>query len=277
LPLLALPGLLWAYRKGSAATVGLYAALLAWWVVLQPVAWHSDVNPIYFVGTAGALFLVIAEAHGPASLMSTPYRLYGVLLTAGVLCITSFGDFISILVHGTVPPFASSVLAASLIAVVGTSAIAIGERLRRSRPNDEPSGPFFDKLLRRQWPALLMISWMAGLALWVGLFKMPSPSYPARLNRLENWTYVVAVPTVVANAVLLAFAVWLIRAGLKRDRGKLFAAGVALFLLWAVFRYIDLFAGVGGMLGASLMFFICGTALFAMARFWSHRKELVHV
>ena len=39
------------------------------------------------------------------------------------------------------------------------------------------------------------------------------------------------------------------------DRGRLFAAGVFVFLLWAVFRYIDLFAGVGGMLGASLMFF----------------------
>jgi uncharacterized membrane protein len=277
LPLLALPGLRWAYRKRSPATVGLYAALLAWWVILQPIAWHSDVNPIYFVGAAGALFLAIAEAHGSTSPMSAPYRLYGVLLTAGVLCVTSFGDFISMLVHGTVPPLASSMLAASLIAVVGASAIVIAERVRRSNPSDETSGPFFDSFLGRQWPALLMISLMAGLALWVGFFKMPSPSYPAMLNRLENWTYVVAVPTVVANAVLLAFAVWLIRAGLKRDRGKLFAAGVALFLLWAVFRYIDLFAGVGGMLGASLMFFICGTALFAMARFWSHRKELVHV
>jgi hypothetical protein len=47
-------------------------------------------------------------------------------------------------------------------------------------------------------------------------------------------------------------------------------------LLWAVFRYADLFTGVGGMLGASLMFFLCGAALFGMARFWAHRKELGH-
>jgi uncharacterized membrane protein len=42
LPLLALPGLVWAYRKKSAATVGLYIPLLAWWVILQPFAWRLE-------------------------------------------------------------------------------------------------------------------------------------------------------------------------------------------------------------------------------------------
>ncbi len=118
---------------------------------------------------------------------------------------------------------------------------------------------------------------MAALALWGGLLKTPSPTYGYNSNHLSSWTSAVIIPAVACNLALIALAIWLIRTGLNRDRGKLFAAGVFLFLLWAVCRYIDLFAGVGGMLGASLMFFLCGTALFAMARFWSHRKEMVHV
>jgi len=44
-----------------------------------------------------------------------------------------------------------------------------------------------------------------------------------------------------------------------------------------VLRYVDLFAEVGGMLGASVMFFLCGAVLFGVARFWAHRKEIAHV
>ena len=36
LPLLALPGFPWAYRRNSPLTLGLYAPLVAWWVILQP-------------------------------------------------------------------------------------------------------------------------------------------------------------------------------------------------------------------------------------------------
>ena len=79
LPLLAVPGLMWAYRKGSPATLGLYVPLLAWWVILQPIAWHSDVNVVYFIGAAGALFLAIAECHETGSPMARA-------LTASTAC-----------------------------------------------------------------------------------------------------------------------------------------------------------------------------------------------
>ncbi len=62
LPLLAVPGLIWAYRKGSAATLGLYVPLLAWWVVLQPIAWHSDVSVVYLIGAAALCFWQSANA-----------------------------------------------------------------------------------------------------------------------------------------------------------------------------------------------------------------------
>jgi hypothetical protein len=63
LPLLAIPGLVWAYRRDSAATVGLYVALLAWWVVLQAIAWNLEWQSVYLIGTIGAVFLIIAENH----------------------------------------------------------------------------------------------------------------------------------------------------------------------------------------------------------------------
>lgn len=268
LPLLALPGLLWAYRKRSPATVGLYVPLLAWWVILQPIAWHSDVNVVYFIGAAGALFLAIAQCHAARSRMAEPYRLYGVLLTAGVLSVLSFAAFISEIQHGTLPSVATSVGAGSLLAAIGLGAIALADWL--SRKSVAGMG-------RRQWLPGAVILLMGGLCVWVGFFGTPGSPNLYNGNLLDRWTPPVFIPTLATNMALIVFAVWLIRTGLHEDRGRLFAAGVLVFLLWAVFRYIDLFSDVGGMLGASLMFFICGAALFGMAHFWSHRKELVHV
>ena len=90
LPLMALPGLAWAYRKQSVQTVGLYVPLLAWWTVLQIFAWELGPNPIYFVGSIGALLLVMAESHKPGSRFAIPYRYYGCLLVGGALVPLSF-------------------------------------------------------------------------------------------------------------------------------------------------------------------------------------------
>lgn len=47
LPLLALPGLVWAYRKNSLAAVSLYVPLLAGWVILQPLLGNSRQRPFF--------------------------------------------------------------------------------------------------------------------------------------------------------------------------------------------------------------------------------------
>src|SRR5215210_1075163 len=72
LPLLALPGIAWAYQKQSVKTLGMYVPLLAWWTVLQVFAWQLGSNPIYFVGSVGALLLVIAECHATGSRFAIP-------------------------------------------------------------------------------------------------------------------------------------------------------------------------------------------------------------
>jgi uncharacterized membrane protein len=284
LPLLALPGLLWAYRKRSPATVGLYLAILAWWVILQPVAWHSDVNVIYFIGAAGALFLAIAACHRTGSRMAEPYRFYGVLLTSGVLSVLSFAGFISgELLHNSPPAIATSLVVGSLLAAVGIGAIAIADWISfkaasagaPSSPGGSSESPVLG-IVRRQWLPSALVLLMGALCVWVGCFGTPVSPNLYRGNLLDRWTAPVFIPTLATNLAMIVFAIWLIRTGLREDRGRLFAAGVLVFLLWAVFRYVDLFAGVGGMLGASLMFFLCGAALFGMARFWSHHREVVH-
>jgi hypothetical protein len=85
-----------------------------------------------------------------------------------------------------------------------------------------------------------------------------------------------AVNTILANMAMVASALWLIRLGLRQDRGVPFAAGVIYFLTWAVHRYVDLFGDFGGMLGAALMFFLCGATLFGVAMYWRRRKEVHH-
>ena len=85
------------------------------------------------------------------------------------------------------------------------------------------------------------------------------------------------VPTVLANAAMVALALWLMQVGLRENRGQPFLAGVLYFLLWVVLRYIDLFGDFGGMLGASAMFFLCGATLFGLATYWRKRKVVRHV
>ena len=82
------------------------------------------------------------------------------------------------------------------------------------------------------------------------------------------------LPTVLVNVAMVAAAFWLMQLGLQEDRGRPFGAGVLYFLLWAVLRYVDLFGDFGGMLGAAMMFFMCGGALFGVARYWQGRKEV---
>ncbi len=84
------------------------------------------------------------------------------------------------------------------------------------------------------------------------------------------------LPTIVANAAMILLAFWLMGVGLREDRGRPFAAGVLYFLIWSVARYVDLFGDFGGMLGAALMFFLCGGALFGVAFYWRNRRQKQH-
>jgi uncharacterized membrane protein len=264
LPLLALPGLIWAYRKNSPATVALYAPLLAWWVILQPFAWRLETNPTYFIGTIGAIFLLLSESHRPGSPFAIPYRLWGTLLAGGVLVPLSFYDFnVDMFRHG--PEIGGSV---QMWAIVVLALVTIAATLLVRRRLLAESMPFSERvvdLIHRQWLPLVLIVVMVLLALWESLARAQGAAERAAL-----------VPTILGNAAMLGCGFWLITVGLREDRGRPFAAGVCFFLLWAVLRYVDLFGKFAGMLGASLMFFLCGAALFGVALYWRQRKGVGH-
>ncbi|MEX0977958.1 MAG: DUF2157 domain-containing protein [Pirellulales bacterium] len=261
LPLLAAPGFVWAYRRSSPYTLAMYVALLAWWVVLQAIAWNLQWQSVYLVGLIGALFLIVAENHRRSSPLAVPYRVFGMLMLGGSLIAPSFADFHREM-HSTwslerlVPAFALLVL----FLVVTGAALAFTLLLRPlgEQANHSRFVRLFE-IARRQWVPLAFVLAIAALAT-LGL--MPEVG--------------VVIPTVIANLAMLGFALWLMHAGLHDEQGVTFAAGVIYFLMWTIFRYIDLFGDYGGMLGAALMFFLCGAALWGLTIVWGRRKEIRH-
>jgi uncharacterized membrane protein len=243
LPFLALPGIAWAYRKQSIETLSLYVPLLTWWTVLQVLAWQLNSNPIYFVGSVGALLLVIAECHAAGSRFAIPYRYYGSLLVGGALVPLSFLDL-----HKHIgSSYLKMVAPSALLAVAALVVVLLTQRT----------------ISRRQTIPL-------GLALLMALL----PFVGAVSHSVGGPESAAVLPTVLVNVAMVAGAFWLMQIGLQEDRGRPFSAGVLYFLLWAVLRYVDLFGNLGGMLGAALMFFACGGALFGVARYWQGRKEV---
>ena len=262
LPLLAAAGLLWAYRRGSAVVVGLYIPLLAWWVMLQALAWDLEWQMFYFVGVIGPLFLILAENHRLGSRLAIPYRLYGTLLTGGALAPLSFIEFQKMALDRsdrTVTGIATfAELIAMLVMVSATVAFTYLLRPIGSAREDAPLGRLWD-LLRRQWAPFTLVLLIAAAA----LSSLAAPEMPM-------------LPMILANVGMVGFAIWLMHVGLRDERAAPFASGVAYFLFWSILRYIDLFGEAGGMLGAAAMFFLCGAAMFALAMYWGKRKAARH-
>lgn len=262
LPLLAAPGFVWAYRRNSPYTLALYVALLAWWAVLQAIAWQLEWQSVYLVGLIGALFLIVAENHRRSSPLAVPYRVFGTLMLGGSLIAPSFADFHrDIHAPWRVERVAPALAQLVLFLVVTGAALAFTLLLRP--PPEQANQSRFARLFeiaRRQWVPSAFVLAIAALAT-LGL--MPELG--------------VAIPTVIANVAMLGFALWLMHVGLHDERAVLFAAGVIYFLMWTIFRYIDLFGDYGGMLGAALMFFLCGAALWGLTILWGRRKEILHV
>lgn len=250
LPLFVLLGGWWAYRKNVPAALALYAPLFAWWLILQPFAWNFETNPVFLIGSAGAVLLLLAESHPSGSRFAIPLRLWGFALAGGALIPLGSYDY----GRGSFQ-FADSVLALVLppilLALTGAALVLAWLARRRAAGGPVPV------LTRRHAVPLAL----AGLFPVLGLFHAFD---------------ITAVPVALANAAMLAAGVWLIGVGLREERGRPFGYGVAYLLLWAVVRYFDLFGGVGGMLGAAALFMVCGGVLFGVAQYWRKRKEVRH-
>jgi uncharacterized membrane protein len=261
LPLLVAPGLWWAYRKSSATTVGIYVPLLAFWVVLQPIAWKLQANPTFFIGAVGSLMMLVAALHPTRSQMAIPYRFYGIALVGATLIPLSFHDFNAATVRYGGAVWTGGVEQMILILILAAVTLVAAYFLQRKPRSD--AKPAQGSLARSLRQILAQQSVPFG---FLGLFALLAV---LGSTAIDAW-----VLTIAANIAIVALALALIRFGLTEDRGRAFGAGVVYLLLWAVLRYIDLFGAFGGMLGASLMFFLCGGALLGVALYWRNRKAV---
>ncbi|MFA6560457.1 MAG: GDYXXLXY domain-containing protein [Verrucomicrobiia bacterium] len=269
LPLLALPGLAWAYRRASVGALWLYVPLVAWWVILQAFSWNLDWQSVFVIGSVGALLLIVAENHRRGNRLALPYRFYGVLLTAGALVPLSSDWFFREISHsdryGWYSEWRTLAFAPVIAILVLLAATLVMAGLFKPKPAGSARGPG-ERLLdvfRAQWlPAGLALA-MAFMGLWSAIRLVGG-------GEGHDWV----LPLVVANVAQIALSLWLMRVGIRDDRGLPFAFGVFCFVLWAVCCYCHLFGGAGGMLGAALMFALCGAALLGLGMYWRKRKEV---
>jgi uncharacterized membrane protein len=278
LPLMVLPGIVWAYRKGSPLTLAIYLSVIAWWIVLYPLCWQLHIDPMYWVTVSGGIVLMIALIHGPNNNMAAPYYILGVGMVLAGLVPLSFADYLCNyyrnveLVHYQIYTGIGFIVV-GLVCALGS---AYWAQKKHSRQSGTPVS-FGSQLVSMSIP-LAIIGSMGFLCIWHGMMYVHGMSYHHYYGDSPlRWTYPILVPVIIVNILMVAFSIWLIRMGMKGDRAKIFALGVAYFLLWAILRYFDLFSGVGGMLGAAALFLTCGVALYAVARLWQRRKEISHV
>lgn len=251
LPLLVLPGFFWAYRGKSPLLLGLQVPLVAWWCVLEALAWRANAWTIFWVGGVGSVLLMSAQAHRRGDLMAIPYRLWGVVLVTACLLVIGSDSFWKALVGGpqTPHPLGHWVLCAVLLALVCASLTASFLLALRARGADGA--------LSLVAPGSMGI----GISLFGFLGLVGEPA---------------AVPAMIfANVSMLALFVLLVRVGVAEGRLVPFSAGIAGFLLWTLVRYLDLFIASGGMLGAAALFALAGLALLAVGRFWMTRGTAV--
>ena len=257
LPLLVLPGVVWAYRRAAPTTLGLYIALLTWWLVLQAFAVGLETAAVFWMGGVGAALMVVAAAHRPGDALAATYRLWGTLLTAGVLLVLGSVWFWEDGVRRTrvdSVAWATTAVFGGLVLLIGVAAGAVATVRRRLGP----------ATASRDWlrPLAVPLGLLLGTFVFVGcwLTGMVLPGL---------WP----IPVVLANGLMLGLALHLMGVGAREERVRPFAAGVLYVLVWAIARYVDLFGAAGGMVGAAVLFFLCAAGLVYLARFWSRTRS----
>lgn len=264
-PMLALPGMWLAYRSNSILRLAIYLSVIVGWICLQPVAWRWDAASSYFVAAVGAMLLILAESHLPRSKLSIPYRVYGALLFGGALLPLSSHWYYR---YWFETPHV--ILLTLLIAASTGLVLAAGEfvRFRLLETGHKQQADMVADVRQRQWLPLCL----AGVIMLLTL--LPALNGPSSRHDDPLWKILAVL---IANAAMLALAVWLLWVGLRDDRGQPFIAGIVYFLIWMFARYGDLFGIEGGMLGAAALFAACGVTIGGLAWFWYQRKQVLNV
>ncbi len=119
---------------------------------------------------------------------------------------------------------------------------------------------------------LLVISfWLAHITnrlrivVSVTIFCILSMIFVVLSNSPEHATYL----QVIYNIALVGTGIWLIIHGINDGISHYFFLGVAVILLVAFMRYVDL---IGEYIGGSILFLVLAALLFGAARYWKIQK-----
>jgi uncharacterized membrane protein/uncharacterized membrane-anchored protein len=263
LPLLAAPGLILAYQRKSPLIIALYVPLLAWWAVLLAFALHLDARSVFWIGNVGAILILFAESHRPRDPRGVPYRFWGVLMVAGVLLTLGSLGFWRSMNH--LPDWYGDRYVIAMLTEVIASLILLGVSIgilffvRGIGAFDLKGEASEPDSIRRRWFAIILVGSLMLMAVWSLTISDAATSS--------------TMPIIVANLVTIGMALYLLKVGEQEERTRPFAAGVLMFLMWALVRYIDLFGAAGGMLGAAVVFALCSGGLVVVANFWSRKRR----
>ncbi len=257
MPLLLLPGFFWAYLKNCATTMALHLIAFACWCASLWIAWRFEVAIIPLLGALFAVYWLLGMCQIFSKVIDNVFCLLGRIFIWPTLCVLSFFDLQKELLGlgfnktRTELPFA---------ALDGLVLLALGFALfYYFLKNKVKQSNSIEPISFKQFLLALVILFNLTLSLGFAALFEPNNSF-ALFNSLS------------INFLMLCYSAVLMNDGLRSDSSSNFFLGVGSFMIWTIVRYFDLFGDSGGMLGASLMFFLSSLFLIGLAFFWRNRK-----
>lgn len=257
MPLLLLPGFVWAYLKNCPKTMALHLIGFACWCLSLWIAWEFNSFSLPLLGALFALYWLAGMTIGIQGKLSTVCSQIGLIATWPLLCIFSFYDFQKEIIERSKLEHIKGYAAfdGSLFFLLGITILIVYSLTALSKRNFKS---IYSKEMILAFAILTQLSLAPVISFFFG----------------SNFVFTMVL---IANGLMLGYAAVMMDAGLKSNSSARFFLGVGSFLLWTIVRYFDLFGDFGGMLGASLLFFLSSIALIGLAFFWRKRKATFHV
>ena len=257
MPLLLLPGFIWAYLKNCPTTMALHLIGFACWCLSLWFAWNFLSLAVPLLGALFALYWIAGIVIKTKEKLIFVSHQIGLIATWPMLCIISFYSFQQEITERIKPEHNHGYATADglFMFLIGITILIVYFKSVLSKTHYKPISlkeMILAFTILAQFSLMPVISYYFGSECSFAMF-------------------------IIANISMLGYSAVMMDEGLKTNSSAKFFLGVSTFLLWTIVRYFDLFGNVGGMLGAALLFFLSSLALIGLAFFWRQRKAAFHV
>jgi len=278
LPLFAALGIGIGILKQNRFVATLYASLLCFWWILQGISCGLGPHLTFHIVAVGLICVAVSSLR-PRGISEAALGRIGVLLIFGGLTAPSFIHYWGGLLYANIwnDPrinhhhvahlfwtFALPVINFAILPMIfciGNRRINLWDTIRHNK--------------------VVTATAISIFVLWIGSYSVSlytNPSGGRYYYHYNSYNLFLNNPLALGgmfavNALIVVLTVWMILVGLKRERGDWFWSGVLFFLFWAIVRYVDLFSGIGGMLGAAAIFMFCGLFMLGVVYFWTTRPS----